>query len=406
MATKKKSSKSSRSKKSSNSTLTLIILIVVLGFGAIYSLTGKDVLGIFTPTEEPAPAGNSDDGPVTQPNVPPVSNNSGWWEVYFADPLNINDPNNWGNSIEARLIDKINAAQTSIHIASFEFDLMPVADALVAAKQRGVDVRWMTDNEHGLEADEEPGHGQFAMLEDAGIEVRDDGRSALMHNKFWIFDGQLVWTGSTNITVNGIFKQNNNVIVIRSTKLAEIYEREFQEMWDGEHGIRSPSTVDQQSVTVNGTPVQVLFAAEDGVIGHLIPIVEGAQSSIRFLAFSFTDYPLAKAMIDRSAEGVNVAGVFEKVGSETESAELRTLLCAGVPVRQDGNPSFLHHKLIIVDEHIVMTGSLNYSTNAEESNDENVIIVDNPEIAALYIQEFERVWAQGSDPDPAEIKCE
>ena len=53
-----------------------------------------------------------------------------------------------------------------------------------------------------------------------------------------------------------------------------------------------------------------------------------------------------------------------------------------------------------------MTGSLNYSTNAEESNDENVIIVDNPEIAALYIQEFERVWAQGSDPDPAEIKCE
>jgi len=398
MATKKKSSKTSRSKKSSNSTLTLIILVVVLGFGAIYSLTGKDVLGIFTPTEEPAPAGNTGD-------VPPDSNNSGWWEVYFADPLNINDPNNWGSSIEARLIDKINAAQASIHIASFEFDLTPVAEALIAAKQRGVDVRWMTDNEHGLEADEEPGHGQFAMLEDAGIEVRDDGRSALMHNKFWIFDGQLVWTGSTNITVNGIFKQNNNVIVIRSTKLAEIYEREFQEMWDGEHGIRSPSTVDQQSVTVNGTPVQVLFAAEDGVIGHLIPIVEDAQSSIRFLAFSFTDYPLAKAMIDRAAADVDVAGVFEKVGSETEFAELRTLYCAGVPVRQDGNPSFLHHKLIIVDEHIVMTGSLNYSTSAEESNDENVIVVDNPEIAALYIQEFERVWAQGSDPDPAEIGC-
>ena len=42
----------------------------------------------------------------------------------------------------------------------------------------------------GLEADEEPGHGQFAMLEDAGIEVRSDTRSALMHNKFWIFDNQ------------------------------------------------------------------------------------------------------------------------------------------------------------------------------------------------------------------------
>jgi len=379
-------------KKTSNSSLTIIILAAVVLFGAYYAFTGNDALGIFTPTEEPAP---------------PISNASGdWWEVYFTDPLNVNDPANWQNSIEARLIDKINAAQTSIHIASFEFDLTPVAEALIAAKQRGVDVRWVTDDENGLEADAEPGHGQFAMLESAGIEVKDDARSGLMHNKFWIFDDQLVWTGSTNITVNGIFKQNNNVIAIRSTRLAEIYEREFQEMWNGEFGIRSPSTVDQQTTTVNGTPISVFFAAEDGVLGHIIPYVENAQSSVRFLAFSFTDYPLAKAMIDRAAAGVDVAGVFEKVGSETEFAELHTLYCAGVPVRQDGNPSFLHHKLIVVDERFVITGSLNYSTNAEESNDENVIIVDNPEIAALYIQEFERDWAQGTDPDPADVPCE
>jgi phosphatidylserine/phosphatidylglycerophosphate/cardiolipin synthase-like enzyme len=391
-AAKKKSTRSSRSKSSTNSTLTVIILIGVVVFGLYYSITGRDVLDIFTPTEEPPPP------------VEPVSTD--WWEVYFADPLNINNPDNWQDSIEARLIDKINLAQTSIHIASFEFDLTPVAEALVAARLRGVDVRWVTDDEHGLEADEEPGHGQFAMLEEAGVEVKDDSRSALMHNKFWIFDREWVWTGSTNITVNGIFKQNNNVIAIRSTRLAEVYEREFDEMWNGQFGPRSPSTVDQQSVTVNNTPVTALFASEDGVVVRIIPYVENAQSSVRFLAFSFTDYPLAKAMIDRASAGVDVAGVFEKVGSETEFAELRTLHCAGVPVRQDGNPSFLHHKLVIIDERIVITGSLNFSTNAETSNDENVIIVDNPEIAALYIQEFERVWGQGSDPDPAKITCD
>jgi phosphatidylserine/phosphatidylglycerophosphate/cardiolipin synthase-like enzyme len=391
-AAKKKSTRSSRSKSSTNSTLTVIILIGVVVFGLYYSITGRDVLDIFTPTEEPPPP------------VEPVSTD--WWEVYFADPLNINNPDNWQDSIEARLIDKINLAQTSIHIASFEFDLTPVAEALVAARLRGVDVRWVTDDEHGLEADEEPGHGQFAMLEEAGVEVKDDSRSALMHNKFWIFDREWVWTGSTNITVNGIFKQNNNVIAIRSTRLAEVYEREFDEMWNGQFGPRSPSTVDQQSVTVNNTPVTALFASEDGVVVRIIPYVENAQSSVRFLAFSFTDYPLAKAMIDRASAGVDVAGVFEKVGSETEFAELRTLHCAGVPVRQDGNPSFLHHKLVIIDERIVITGSLNFSTNAETSNDENVIIVDNPEIAALYIQEFERVWAQGSEPDPTKISCD
>jgi len=402
-AAKKKSKKSSRSKKSSNSTLTIIALVVVIGFGAYYSMTGADVLGIFTATETPAPI--QGESPVEPPPVTDAS--SGWWEVYFADPININDPNNWGNSIEARLIDKINAAQKSIHIASFEFDLDPVAEALIAAKDRGVDVRWVTDDEHGLEADEEPGHGQFAMLEEAGIEVRSDTRSALMHNKFWIFDGEAVWTGSTNVTVNGIFKQNNNVLYIRSTRLASIYEAEFQEMWNGEFGPRSPSQLADQSITVNGSPIQVVFTSEDGALEQaIIPRVKAAQKSIRFMAFSFTDYPLAAAMIERAEAGVDVAGVFEKVGSSTDSAELKTLYCAGVPARRDGNPSFLHHKVVIVDERIVMTGSLNYSTNAEESNDENVLIIDNPEIAALYMQEFERVWALASDPEPEKFPCE
>ncbi len=396
MASKKKSTKKTSK---SNKTITRIFILIILVAAGIYLFTGNDLLGIFTSNQE-VPV-------VTEVvSTTPTNGKAGWWEVYFADPINQGDPEHWQGSIEEILIEKINAAQSSIHIASFEFNLTPVAEALIDAKKRGVDVRWVTDDEHGLEADEEPGHGQFEMLMEEGIEVKDDDRSALMHNKFWIFDGQTVWTGSTNITENGIFKQNNNVIVLQSKKVAEIYEREFDEMWNGKFGPRSPSTLDQQSVKVNGTPIQVLFASEDGVIENIIPYVENAQSSVRFLAFSFTDYPLAKSMIDRANAGVDVAGVFEKVGSETEYAELRTLLCAGVPVRQDGNPSFLHHKLIVVDDRYVITGSLNFSTNAEESNDENLIIVDNPDIAKLYIEEFERVWNQGSDPDPKEIGCD
>ncbi len=175
------------------------------------------------------------------------SNNSGsgnWWEVYFTDPVNMHDPAQMQGSIEEQLIEKINAAKSSIHIASFEFDLTPVAEALIAAKNRGVEVQWVTDNESGLDADEEPGRGQFAMLEDAGIEVRADDRTALMHNKFWIFDGQMVWTGSTNITENGIFDQNNNTLVINSPELAAIYEAEFQEMWAGEFGPKSTSQLE------------------------------------------------------------------------------------------------------------------------------------------------------------------
>lgn len=401
-----------RRSKSSNSTATVAALVILIVLGILYSLTGKDPGGLFSPTQPGAtvisvstevPATSQLPGTV----APTAANASGpWWEVYFTDPSNINNPDDWQGSIEGRLIEKINAAQTSIHIVSFEFDLTPVAEALIAAKQRGVDVRWVTDDEHGLEADEEPGHGQFEMLQDAGVEVRSDTRSALMHNKFWIFDGQIVWTGSTNITENGIFKQDNNAIAIQSPELAAIYEAEFQEMWDGQFGPRSPSQIEQQSVMVNGSPIQVIFTSEDPAIEQsIIPVVNSATRSIRFLAFSFTDYPLANAMIQRAQNGVDVAGVFEKVGSDTDSAELKTLYCASVPVRRDGNGSFMHNKVIVVDERYVITGSLNFSTNAEESNDENVIIIDNPDIAKLYMQDFQRVWTLAADPEPGKFTC-
>jgi phosphatidylserine/phosphatidylglycerophosphate/cardiolipin synthase-like enzyme len=389
-----------------NSSITLLVLIVLFAVGIFYSLTGRDPGGIFgatTPT--PSLQVATQPSPVVQ--APTSVNASGvWWEVYFTDPVNIKDPANWQSSIEGRLIEKINAAQTSIHIASFEFDLTTVAEALIAAKQRGVDVRWVTDDENGLEADEEPEHGQFAMLQQAGIEVRSDSRSALMHNKFWIFDGQRVWTGSTNITESGIFRQNNNAIVIESPELAAIYEREFQEMWDGKFGPTSPSTLDQQVTVVNGTQIVVIFTSEDPALENaIVPIVKSATKSIRFLTFSFTDYPLADAMSQRAQAGVDIAGVFEKFGSETEASELRNLMCRKLPVRQDGNPGFLHDKLIVVDERIVITGSMNFSTNAEKSNDENVIIIDNADIARLYLQEFERVWNLASDPDVETIAC-
>ncbi|CAG0967865.1 Phospholipase D [Anaerolineales bacterium] len=342
--------------------------------------------------------------PITETPIPVSS--AKWWEVYFTDPQTINNPNVIPGSIEEKLIGFINSARTSIHIASFEFNLTPVAEALVAAKNRGVDVKWMTDDENGLDYDIQPGRGQFALLQAAGIEVKDDNRTALMHNKFWIFDQQVVWTGSTNITVNGIFKQNNNVLVIRSPEIAFIYEREFQEMWNGQFGSRAPSTMSNQWAILDGTPVQVIFSAEDNAVANLIAIVNDAKSSIRFLAFSFTDYPLAQAMIDRSKAGVDVKGVFETFGSNGTRSELRTFWCAGVPARQDGNASFLHDKIIIIDNSIVVTGSLNFSSNADEENEENVVILDNPEIAALYLQEFDKLWDQARDVEAGIFTCQ
>ena len=412
MAAKKKKKKTI-SKKNSNTTLILLAGVILLG--GYFMLTGNDPLGLFTEVETlEAPTvevvtGAQIETPLALPPTPvpqvDTTVQGDWWEVYFADWENKNDPENYAGTIEETIIEKIDAAQETIHIASFEFDLTPVADALIRAHERGVDVRWVTDDEHGLEADEEPGHGQFEMLMDEGIEIRSDDRGALMHNKFWIFDRKTVWTGSTNITESGIFDQDNNVIVVHSPALAKIYEREFDEMWNGEFGPRSPSTVEQQSVIVDGSKIQVLFASEDEAMDYILPYLADAQSSIRFMAFSFTYDAMEDVITDRFENGVDVMGVFEKTGSSTEYSELGDMYCSNMKVRRDGNGGFLHHKVIIVDERIVITGSLNFSDNANDSNDENVIIVDNADIAALYLQEFERVWNIAADVEPDKFDC-
>ncbi len=341
--------------------------------------------------------------PVNEtPTLLPVQK---WWDVYFTDPLTIKDSNNPAGSVEERLIQLINEAQSSIHIAGFEFSLTRVAEALIAAKNRGVDVKWMADDKNGTQYDTQPGRGQFSMLTGAGIEVKDDARSALMHNKFWIFDRQIVWTGSTNATVNGVYKQNNNVLVIRSTEVAYIFEREFLEVWNGQFGPRAPSTVGSQWAILDGTPIQVLFSPEDKAMANLIALVRDAKVSVRFLAFSFTDSALAQMMVERARAGVDVRGIFETFGSAGMSSELKTLWCAGLPVRQDGNASFLHHKVIIVDDSIVVTGSLNFSANADGVNEENVVILDNAEIAALYVQEFETLWSQSNVVGAGTFTC-
>jgi phosphatidylserine/phosphatidylglycerophosphate/cardiolipin synthase-like enzyme len=394
---RKSSAASQRGQARSNQTVAVAVIVVVVILGGYYLLTGSDPLGLFTPTEE---------APVTRP-APPTTVGSGgdWWQVYFTDPQKVNDADDLRGSIPEKLIDHINNAQRTIHIAAFEFNLTPVAEALIAAHKRDVEVQWVTDDEYGIEADEDEGHGQFAMLKKARIKVQDDEREALMHNKFIIFDDRTVWTGSTNITVNGSFRNNNNVLVVDSPEVAAIYEREFAEMWAGEFGPTSPSTVDDQAVTIDGTPLQVLFAAEDEVASHLVPLIQSAQSSIRFMAFSFTHDDIGAAVLARAKAGVDVKGIFETRGSETEYSEMPALYCAGVPVRQDGNPGTFHHKVFVIDDQTVVTGSFNFSSSADDSNDENVIIVTNGDIAAQFLQEFERRWAEASEPDAADVKC-
>ncbi len=318
----------------------------------------------------------------------------GFWQVYFTAPDGSRDASTYFGGVDEMFAASIAAARSTIDLAGYEFNLPTVTRAVLDAHTRGVRVRIVTDDEDGLEDD----NTTLGQLVNAGIPVVVDGRSALMHNKFTIIDSTLVWTGSWNYTVNDTYRNNNNALVLRSRSAVNVYQAEFDEMFvGGQFGPRSP--VGTGNVfNQDGIPIEIYFAPEGEVVEAIIREINGARQSIRFMAFSYTVDDMANAMINRASAGVNLRGIFERVGSETQYAELTPMFCAGLQVRQDGNTFILHHKVIVIDRTTVLTGSFNFSANAIDSNDENLVIIRDPDLAAQYLAEFDRRWSEAITP--------
>src|SRR5437867_12777356 len=103
-------------------------------------------------------------------------------------------------------------------------------------------------------------------------------------------------------------------------------------------------------------------------------------------------------MVAKVKAGLLVRGVFESQNAGGTGAAFNRLKAGGVDVLEDGNCYILHHKVIVIDERTVITGSYNFTGSAEKDNDENMVIVDDPNQARAYLEEFQRVYAQAQTP--------
>jgi phosphatidylserine/phosphatidylglycerophosphate/cardiolipin synthase-like enzyme len=309
-------------------------------------------------------------------------------QVHFTTPKYPDTEADHHGGIDEILAADIAQARSSVDVAAYEFDLETVAQALIDAHKRGVQVRMVTDSDNVAEP-------AVRKLDGAGIPIVEDHRGAIMHDKFVIIDREIVWTGSWNLSVNCTYRNNNNAARIVSARLAENYRAEFEEMFtDKAFGPGSPSNTPHPQLTVDNIPMENYFAPEDHVADKIVTLLKGAKRSIRFMAFSFTDDRIGKVVRDKAKAGLIVQGVFEARGSDTEYSEYGQMRRAGLDVLTDGNPYTMHHKVFILDDETVLMGSFNFTQSADESNDENLLVIHDPAIAALYQAEFERVYAQ------------
>ncbi|HLD19498.1 MAG TPA: phospholipase D-like domain-containing protein [Candidatus Nanoarchaeia archaeon] len=216
--------------------------------------------------------------------------------------------------------------------------------------------------------------------------VRAAKNHALMHNKFCISD-EKVLTGSYNPTNN--IGDDNNMLIVKSRKLAQNYETEFLELWEGKRNIRNIVT----NFQIGNITVENYFCPEDDCAFHVSKTIQSANKSIYFMTFSFTHPQISTDVVLKYHTGLNVKGVLEK-SQKSNFSKYDLFKTQGIDVKWDGNKGTMHHKVFIIDNETVITGSFNPSKNADERNDENLLIIHDKDIASIYLNEFERVWSK------------
>ncbi len=390
----------------------VVVLVILLAVGGFFLLSQKKAEP--TPVATNAGQAVSDDenaaqdaGRANPTPVPGVSAQLGsggsasgdWYELHFTNPSYPDKKETHKGGLDTYLVSLMNKAKTSLDVADYDFDLQDVADAMVAAKTRGVQVRMVTDSDTINNKKDEQIQTAFGKLSKAGIVVVPDNRSPIMHNKFTVVDKEWVQMGSWNYTDGDTYRLNNNMMIIHNPQLATNYSVEFEKMFvKKQFGPTKDKGVPTPNLTIGTAKIQNYFASEDGVEAHIVDTIKTAKQSVYFMAFSFTANAIGDAMVDKSKAGLKVGGVFETTGSQTPYSQYGKMKKAGMDVYTDGNPYVMHHKVIIIDDHITIFGSFNFSDNADNSNDENILIVDDPGVAKAFKAEYDRVLELAKNP--------
>jgi hypothetical protein len=313
--------------------------------------------------------------------------------------------------LAARLVEFIEATERTLDCAIYDLRHPRVVEALARLVANGKQLRIAFDagktHTGGLSGDPKPSGTQQA-LEGAGLggvatPVYEHGRH-LMHNKFLVRDGHAVWTGSANFTTGGLELQDNNCLVMESPELATAYTAVFEGLLHNDHrhapALHDPVAVGDSSFNVSFAP-----SAGEGIENAIVAALNGARR-VRVIAFLISDPGILDALAPfASDQRFDIRGVYDPHGMENVlrytrqdpsrfwfTHDPRFVAAPSHAFDPSREQNFMHNKVFIVDDRLVLTGSYNFSENAE-SNDENMLAIESPALAAAYSAYFDALYA-------------
>jgi len=305
---------------------------------------------------------------------------------FYTGPHQVGAP----DDLEKVVVDFINAAQTRLEVAVQELESPSIAEAILQARKRRLVVKIVLEQDY-LKArnrrnpwspggkNENNRRIHDALLR-ANIDVKTDYNKSIFHQKFIIRDRQSLLSGSTNFTPTGTSKNLNHIVVVHDPAVAKIYGREFKEIQQGHFGrLNEGHDIAPTDVVVSNVPVRVLFSPDHHPEMEIMKQMLKARKRIDFAIFTFAKSSgIDDTMIRLLQAGMPIRGAFDAKQGAQSWAAIPALKKNGAQlfsVRPGNGIGHLHHKLMVLDEQVVIAGSFNYTGAANQLNDENIIIL-------------------------------
>ncbi|MCG6193352.1 phospholipase D-like domain-containing protein [Leptospira sp. FAT2] len=285
-------------------------------------------------------------------------------------------------NVRDSILKRIETAEVSIDLWIYSFDDPEILAALQRAAKRGITISIVAD----------PDKDYPQELVRLGLFRRWE-RSGLQHSKILIVDRKTVFLGSGNFTWYGLENDLNGYV---SFDLFETERESFYSFLEEDPGID----------VLEIPPFQFYISPEKGrLIQNLIlRDVDSSKESVRYLIFDHFDSVLTSRLAYANRRGVSVQGVYDSPVDEEGKFLANAFDRTDSKIFGDGNEEtisgdsfgkggLLHHKTMLIDGKILLSGSYNFSVSARDSNREILFRTTDASLVEAYSREWDRVAA-------------
>ncbi len=293
-------------------------------------------------------------------------------------------------SFGKELIKLIDSAEDEISFAIYGLrGQNEILQALINAQERGVTIKGVVDSDS-----HNKNYYSDTNLLYKNFEIVSDHQSYIMHNKFFVIDSEVVWSGSSNISDTGTGGYNaNNTLIISNEEIASTYLKEFNQMFYDKKFHIHKEVLTYKYIKTEDSIISIYFSPKSNTYENGIKeLIKNAEQYIYIPIFYLTHKELSKDLLNAKERGVEVKIILDATAARNKYSMHKSLREEGLSIKVENFGGKMHAKSIVVDNQYIVSGSMNLTKAGNNKNDENTLIIKNTELAKQYKNYFIKLW--------------